>query len=316
VQPNWECSGGADPLLFSALTDSLVQCHSTQTVAGRSTSAAKNSIQTKWGRFPCAAVPCSGRSGAPDRESSPLIARLISLPGPRHHLYEPSWANTYIQHYLIPYCTFQSPIYLPPNMSSLFSKLLSGDDFSGAQQGHDTSSRVLTLRPSSMDPNLISVVPAGLPATAPPLYSVGSSPYSKPNIIIYRGAPNPGAAIGHANLHTFSSKADLSIHGQTMTVKASSLSGNFSFTPQSMAGFKWKADSLSGNPKELIDSSGQRIAKISSSNFLKGEKSLEIFVAVDDYFLELIVATALVAKTLAKNSQKMASEVASAVAGA
>ena len=83
-----------------------------------------------------------------------------------------------------------------------------------------------------------------------------------------------------------------------------------------MAGFKWKADSLSGNPKELIDSSGQRIAKISSSNFLKGEKSLEIYVAVDDYFLELIVATALVAKTLAKNSQKVASEVASAVAGA
>lgn len=197
-------------------------------------------------------------------------------------------------------------------MTPLFSTSPSNHSHGAANQ----SSQVFSLRPSRRDSNLTIVRPAGYPADAPPLFSVRTSKTSKPNVVLYRGVAGPASSIGNARFHALSSTTDLSLRGQKIDMKMIQMSGNFSLECPRMGKLKWKLDQLTGSALELCGDSGRRLAQLKSAGFPgAAKKKLEIFVPCDDFFLDLVVLSAVVAKALTKAMTEAVFEVMQAAAG-
>jgi hypothetical protein len=199
-------------------------------------------------------------------------------------------------------------------MSDPISRLFSTS--SSNPQGAMPPSRVLSLRPSPKDANLTVIHPAGYPADAPPLYSLVTSKTTKPNVLFFRGDPDPSSRIGDARFHSLSSTTDMSLRGQPVRMKMSQLSGNFTIECPPMGKLKWHVNQLTGSSLELRDSSGGRLAQLKSAGFPgSGQRKLEILVPCDDFFVDLVLLSGMAAKILTKGVMDAASEVAQAVAG-
>ena len=188
--------------------------------------------------------------------------------------------------------------------------------FSTRNQGANSQDLALSLRPAPWDPTKILVHPAGYPIEAPPLYSVVICKEKAPNVVVLRGwGAGPWDMIGDARLPSLSSKSHLTLHGQSMDLRLSQMSGNFSLHTPSMGRLKWKADVLSGKNLELHDASGRKVATAKSSR-ISGEMELGILVPHDSRFLELVLLSGMTAKAMNKAENEAAVEILGSILGA
>ncbi|KAH6876375.1 hypothetical protein B0T10DRAFT_497909 [Thelonectria olida] len=176
--------------------------------------------------------------------------------------------------------------------------------------------QTLLIRPSSQNPDFLFVHPDGIPIEAPPMYTIQVNKYQKPHVTVSRGYMSQESIIGYVTMHTFSSTTDISVRGQSMPMKESSLSGYYTLNLPTMGKFKWKPNPFTMSSPELVDSMDQKLAKLSSVSLTAiGQKKLEIMVPVADYFLDFIVVTAYAVRMSLKANKEIASEVGQAVAG-
>ncbi|KAJ5320682.1 hypothetical protein PENANT_c073G09244 [Penicillium antarcticum] len=174
----------------------------------------------------------------------------------------------------------------------------------------------LSLRPAPWDPTKVLVHPAGYPIEAPPSYSVLICKEKAPNVVVLRGwGAGPWDMVGDARLPSLSSKSHLTLHGQSIDMRLSQMSGHFSLQTSFTGRLKWKTNMLSGRILELHDTSGTKIATIQPSK-TSGEKELEIYVPHDGQFLELVLLSGMTAKAMTKAENEAAVEVLGSILGA
>ncbi|KAK7408715.1 hypothetical protein QQX98_009131 [Neonectria punicea] len=200
-------------------------------------------------------------------------------------------------------------------MKGSISNFLSG---SSTQKPSNPGSQVLHIRPSPHDSKLLVVHPVGYPKDAPPMYSIKVSQSSKPNVVVSRGLMSPQSTVGHAIFHMFfSTTSELSVRGQPIPLKASHFSGKFTMDVPGIGRFKWKPNQLTGTSFELYDGAGMKLAKLGSAGLLAfGEKKLELMVPCDDFFLDLVLLSAMSVKEMSKIATEAVGEASSAVVGA
>lgn len=181
----------------------------------------------------------------------------------------------------------------------------------GSASGSNNNSVV--LRQSMLHPGMIHIQPVGASKDAPPLYDAVTHSLSKPNVCLYRGPSQSNQLLGDARFHSLSSKIDLTLMGQAFSMKQSQLSGSLTVDHPQLGRFKWSLNQLTMSSLELSDSSGRSLAKLKSSGIPGlGGKKIEMFVSVDDYMMDLIVLSGVVAMV----QTKALKEVINAVAGA
>lgn len=193
-------------------------------------------------------------------------------------------------------------------MRGLLNKVLYGSAAS------NNGSQVLTIQPHPRDDNLLVITPAGAPKDAP-LYSIYKKPSSS-SFVMHRGQPAPNNIIAMATMHLSTSKIDLSVHNQPMVIKHSSMTGSWSFQTH-MGKFKWKVNKLTGTGFELYDQMGNKVAKYGSAGLTRfTEKQMSIHVPGDEFFIIMVLLSAVSSKALARIIDEVIGEVAGAVAGA
>ena len=190
--------------------------------------------------------------------------------------------------------------------TGLISQLISGR--SSSQSGATPSVLAFLIRSSSRDPGLTTLHAAGYPKDAPPVLSVQSTNESKINLLLFKGLPGTSLALGDTSSHHFTSTTDLRVRGQSIRLKKSELTGDFSMTCPPLGKLKWKVSKLTGSPMVLCGTVGDRLAEIKSTGKFRfrGDKLLEISVPCDEFFVELVVLSAIAAKALSKAENKAA----------
>ncbi|KAF2802324.1 uncharacterized protein BDZ99DRAFT_349450, partial [Mytilinidion resinicola] len=164
-------------------------------------------------------------------------------------------------------------------------------------------SRVLSVRTSPKDANITLIHHAGDPISAPLLYSIVTLEGTKRNLLVYRGIPHPhpSSMIGNANFHSLTSTTDLNLRGEPIRMKMSQLSGDFNLEHYPFGKLKWKVSKMTGSGFELCTGSGSKLARLKSAGIPGlGEKRLEVLVACDERFVELVVLSAMAAKAVSK----------------
>lgn len=189
-------------------------------------------------------------------------------------------------------------------------------DIHGTKQRTPSPGRVsFCIRPAPWDSKRILVHPAGYPIEAPPVLSLVTSGTS-PNVVLSRGwGGGPYDVIGTAKLpNMFSSTSHLTLRGQPLDMRMSSMSGSFSLESGSIGRLKWKTDGLSGKTLELWDQSGTRIAEFGSRGHFKGEKYIDM-VPGDEYFVELVLLSGMTVRAVNKTIDEAAMEAVGSVVG-
>ena len=90
------------------------------------------------------------------------------------------------------------------------------------------------------------------------------------------------------------------------------MSGNHTVDSPRLGRLKWAVSQFGSSSLELKDDAGTRLAKYGSASFM-GDKQLEIFVPCDDYFIGLVLLSAMACSVLNKIEKKVAVEVLGAV---
>lgn len=155
----------------------------------------------------------------------------------------------------------------------------------------------LSIRKSAVDPTLTTVHLAG---NMSPLFSTVRSLNTKPDIVMFQGFPRSGNKIASATFSSLTTTTTLSIRGYVIHMKMSQLSGNFILEYPGIGTLKWKLNHLRGSTLELFDTSGSKLARIKSAHPGSEDTKLEIHTFCDPIFLELIIISATVARTLTK----------------
>jgi hypothetical protein len=195
-------------------------------------------------------------------------------------------------------------------MKELLNKLLYGSSGQGASSNDGFR---VTIQPHPQDDKLLSIVPTGAPKDAP-LYTIYKR--SSSSFVMHRGQPAPGNIIAMARIHLSTSKIDLSVYNQPMVIKHNSMTGSWSFQTH-MGKFKWKVNPLTGTGFELYDQMGNRVAKYGSAGLTRfPEKQMSIYVPGDEFFVIMVVLSAVSSKALAKIIDEVVGEVVSGVVGA
>ncbi|KAF5578801.1 hypothetical protein FPCIR_11453 [Fusarium pseudocircinatum] len=197
-------------------------------------------------------------------------------------------------------------------MEKLLNKVLYG---SSSPQGSSDGSQVFTIRPHPQDDNLLSILPSNAPKESPPLYTIYKRPSSS-TLLMHRGHAAPENIIATATMHLSTSRIDVSIFNQPIVIKNSSMTGSWGFHTH-MGKFKWKVNQLTGTGFELFDQSGSKVAKYGGAGWKRfGEKEVSVYVGGDEFFVVMVLFSAVVAKELKKIIDEVVGEVAGAVAGA
>ncbi|KAL4892819.1 hypothetical protein BDV59DRAFT_178684 [Aspergillus ambiguus] len=200
-------------------------------------------------------------------------------------------------------------------MGDLFARLIPvSSSFSAqSQQMAIPSSRIFSLRSSSRDQNATALHLAGYPDMTLPVFSITVHNTSKPNLLLFRGAPNASSPIGSARFHSLSSTTDVTLRGEPIRMKTSALSGSFTIETPRQGSFKWHLNQLTGTALELDDCEGRKIASLKYNSFGFGEKKLEIMVPCKEEFVEFIVMTGMVAKVLTGRMTEGSAEAAGGI---
>ncbi|KAL3443545.1 hypothetical protein BJX65DRAFT_285018 [Aspergillus insuetus] len=189
--------------------------------------------------------------------------------------------------------------------------------------------QTLLLRQSPQTHKIILIHPAGQPATAPPLYSLTSSPKSsKADYVLARGPDpnNPQALIGEVKSHTFSSKYDLTVRGTACLLKESTLGDKYTITIPGMGTYKWHTESMSSK-MWLKDEAKNVLATYDKSRgpssvgtwkkFIGGrDRELQVMAPLGEFFVEVLLVSIYAVKMAQEGAIETAGEVVGAVAGA
>ncbi|KAL4789486.1 hypothetical protein BDV19DRAFT_374091 [Aspergillus venezuelensis] len=192
--------------------------------------------------------------------------------------------------------------------------------------------RSLLLRQSPKTHKIILIHPSGTPSTAPPLYSLTSSPKSsKADYVLARGPdPNdPAVLVGEVRSHTFSSKYDLIVRGTQCSLKESGGGSNYNIEIPGMGKYKWVTDmeNLSSNMKLMDESKRTTFASYSKSSEkssvgtwkkIVGGKDRELVLdrPVSEFFTEVLLVSLYAVKMAKEGALEAAGEIVGAVAGA
>lgn len=173
-----------------------------------------------------------------------------------------------------------------------------------------------TMRPAPWDPSRTVVHSTGYPIEAPPVFSIVASKDGDPNVVVFAGyGGGPQDVIGTAKLpSTFSSKFQIMLRGQYIEMRKSQMSEGHYSIESHMGKLKWKVDGLTGKKLELRDASSNKIATMKSGK-ASGEKILEIRPG-DNFYVELVVLSAIAVRTHKNGSAADSIEVVSAILGA
>lgn len=96
----------------------------------------------------------------------------------------------------------------------------------------------------------------------------------------------------------------------------SQMSGSLKFEAPPLGELKWKRSELTNNPNQLIDANGYVLANLKSSSISGTAKGLQMLIPGDEFLVELVLLSGMAAKMVVMLQEKVAGEVASAVAGA
>ena len=83
-----------------------------------------------------------------------------------------------------------------------------------------------------------------------------------------------------------------------------------------MGELRWKVDQLTGRSLQLSDDTGKKLARLKSGGLLGSDEKLEILVACQDSFVDLVVLSGIAAKTITNMWNEAIAEGVGAVAGA
>ncbi|KAF4338386.1 hypothetical protein FBEOM_7739 [Fusarium beomiforme] len=195
-------------------------------------------------------------------------------------------------------------------MEKLLNKVLYGS--SSPQGSSSNGSQIFALRPHPQDDNLLFILPSNAPKESPPLYTIYKRPSSS-SLLMHRGLASPENVIASATMHLSTSKIDMSVFNQQMTIKNSSMTGSWGFLTH-MGKFKWKVNSTTGTGFELYDQNGTKVAKYGSAGFVRfGEKQVSVYVPGDEFFVVMALFSAVASKELVKIIDEVAGEVVGAV---
>ncbi|KAL4961283.1 uncharacterized protein BDV14DRAFT_126265 [Aspergillus stella-maris] len=200
------------------------------------------------------------------------------------------------------------------------------------QQLQQGPPRSLLLRQSPKTHKIILIHPSGQPSTAPPLYSLTSSPKSsKADYVLARGAdPNDASQlVGEVKSHTFSSKYDLIVRGTPCTLKESGGGSNYNIEIPGMGKYKWVTDmeNLSSNMKLTDEGKSITFARYGKSSekssvgtwkkFVGGkDRELVLDRPVSEFFTEVLLVSLYAVKMAKEGALEAAGEIVGAVAGA
>ncbi|KAL3478055.1 hypothetical protein BJX99DRAFT_224933 [Aspergillus californicus] len=187
------------------------------------------------------------------------------------------------------------------------------------------------LRQSPTTHKIILVHPAGQPPTAPPLYSLTSSPKSSSAEYVLARGPDPNnatALVAEIDSHTFSSKLDLTVRGKLCTLKPSTGGDKYKIEVPGMGNYRWCTDQENLSSKMVLkDEAGGVLAVYDKSQapskqsswkkFVGGrERDLAVLVPCSEFFLEVLVVSIYAVKMAKEGAVEAAGEVISALAGA
>ncbi|KAL4866282.1 hypothetical protein BDV12DRAFT_210630 [Aspergillus spectabilis] len=192
--------------------------------------------------------------------------------------------------------------------------------------------KTFILRQSPQTHKIIIIHPSGVPTTAPPSYSLTSSPKTaKGDYALARGSdPNdPGALIGTVKSHTFSSKYDLVVRGTPCTLKESTMGDKYTIEIPQMGVYKWCTDSenlsskmwLKDERKNVLVTYDKVRGEASSvsgwKKFVGGrDRSLTFHVPASEMFVEVMIVSIYAVKMAKEGAIETAGEIVGALAGA
>lgn len=167
------------------------------------------------------------------------------------------------------------------------------------------------------------------------LYAVNASPKGKPTLTIYPWSEEREAqmnrpwnvlnsfmgkpaddALGTVSLHSWSSKIDVSIHGECFQMKRKDmLSSGHSFKHSAQPlEMQWKEEDFISDNLKLVDENkrvialyrkNSRMKKLLSSNSRnKSSSELHILVPLEDHLLDIVVLTGLAAAEQRRQSNE------------
>lgn len=190
------------------------------------------------------------------------------------------------------------------------------------------------LRQSPSTHKIILIHPSGTPATAPPIYSLTSSPKaSKADYVLARGSDpnNASALVGEVKAHTFSSKYDLIVRGQKCLLKTSSMGDSYTIDVPGRGKYRWVTDQENLSSKMWLKDEGKTrmFATYDKSRgpssvgawkkFVGGrdrELVLEPAIQEDEFLVEVLLVSLYAVKMAKEGALEAAGEVVSALAGA
>lgn len=200
--------------------------------------------------------------------------------------------------------------------TGLISRLLS--TLSSSQSEANPPTHAFLIRTSPRDSSLITLYAAGCPTDAPPVLFIQRTKATKGNLLLFKGLPGTSVALGDASFHYFTSTSDLRVRGQSIRLKKSELTGDLSMTCPPMGKLKWKVKKLTGSLMVLCGSNGDRLAEFKpTGKFGFGDDMLlDILVPGDEFFVELVVLSAMAARALSRAENEAAVGVMDGLGGA
>ncbi|KFY15451.1 hypothetical protein V491_05679 [Pseudogymnoascus sp. VKM F-3775] len=137
-----------------------------------------------------------------------------------------------------------------------------------------------------------------------PFYTIQPSPSKKSNLAITRASPD-ASQVGIIQFHTLSSKMELVLQYETVSMRHDELTGSrHEFTSPTFRGDKmaWKEDSLFGHGVKLVSPDGQLLARFRRVDKATGTGSFEVFIPADGVLLDLILVSGIAASEYRRRS--------------
>ncbi|KAH7235476.1 hypothetical protein BKA59DRAFT_484808 [Fusarium tricinctum] len=188
-------------------------------------------------------------------------------------------------------------------MNELTNKLFGGTSYLASSTKLETTHHLI-LRRSSQDSQITDVSSINQPQNAMAVYTIQTT---KKTIILYRGEPNPQHKVGECKTAFMGLSMDVTLYDSRFSIRNSTTATKFIVQSPNYGRLEWKGDSLLGSGLSLYNASDEKVATIKSGGIMNhSEKQLLVFVHCDEYFLEMVLLTAVAAMKLDKRADEIA----------
>lgn len=137
-----------------------------------------------------------------------------------------------------------------------------------------------------------------------PFYAIQPSPNKKSNLYITRASPD-ASQVGTIQFHSLSSKMELVLPYETVTMRHDALTGSkHNFTSPTVGGDKlsWKEESLFGHGVKLMSPDGQLLAGFRRIDKAAGTGCIEVFIPDEGGLLDHILLSGIAAAEYRRRS--------------